>query len=168
MSSTRAPTIVEKDGAAAGPHAEPKSELDGVALADAEANPAAPPAGAGFTVPDGGWEAWSVVVGGWFALFATFGYVSGPLRRGLRVRCAPADVRRVQRSACTRSTTSMSSACPTAPWPGSARSSSGSSMPWGLASAASSTKAMDVSSSSAAQSSTRCRRWFHVAYLGHR
>ncbi|EIN11718.1 MFS general substrate transporter [Punctularia strigosozonata HHB-11173 SS5] len=41
--------------------------------ADAEKAAPAPPA---FNVPDGGWEAWSVVAGGWFALFSTFGYVN--------------------------------------------------------------------------------------------
>jgi hypothetical protein len=43
----------------------PASSTD---VADKEA--ARPPPA--FTVPDGGWEAWSVVVGGWFALFSTF------------------------------------------------------------------------------------------------
>lgn len=28
------------------------------------------------SVPDGGWRAWSVVMGSWFIIFATFGYVS--------------------------------------------------------------------------------------------
>jgi hypothetical protein len=47
------------------------------AVADGEAGavpPAGPPA---FTVPDGGLEAWLVVVGGWLAMFSTFGYVNG-------------------------------------------------------------------------------------------
>jgi hypothetical protein len=30
----------------------------------------------GPSVPDGGWRAWSVVMGSWFIIFATFGYVS--------------------------------------------------------------------------------------------
>ena len=35
---------------------------------------AGPPPGP--SVPDGGWRAWSVVLGSWFIIFATFGYVS--------------------------------------------------------------------------------------------
>jgi hypothetical protein len=56
---------------------EPKSELE--PAPDVEAAPAEPVAGkqSAFTVPDGGLEAWSVVLGGWLALFATFGYVNG-------------------------------------------------------------------------------------------
>src|ERR1700683_5143532 len=29
-----------------------------------------------FTIPDGGWRAWSVVMGSFLVLFSTFGYVS--------------------------------------------------------------------------------------------
>lgn len=34
------------------------------------------PAVTGFEVPDGGWRAWSVVMGSFLVLFSTFGYVS--------------------------------------------------------------------------------------------
>jgi hypothetical protein len=45
-------------------------------VVDAEAAPPPPPPAA-FDVPDGGLEAWSVVLGGWLVLFSTFGYVNG-------------------------------------------------------------------------------------------
>jgi len=44
-------------------------------VVDAEAAPPPPPPAA-FDVPDGGLEAWSVVLGGWLVLFSTFGYVN--------------------------------------------------------------------------------------------
>jgi hypothetical protein len=54
-------TKVEKEG----------QEIELVPPTDAADKEAARPPPA-FTVPDGGWEAWSVVIGGWFALFSTF------------------------------------------------------------------------------------------------
>jgi hypothetical protein len=44
---------------------------------DGEVAPAVAPPKPAFTVPDGGLEAWGVVLGGWLILFATFGYVNG-------------------------------------------------------------------------------------------
>jgi hypothetical protein len=55
-----------------------ESEKDKVADAEAGlSGPTATKQAADFSAPDGGLEAWSVVAGGWLALFATFGYVNG-------------------------------------------------------------------------------------------
>jgi len=49
------------------PHDEEKG-------ADPPSDEKAPPNSV-FTIPDGGWRAWSVVLGCFFVLFSTFGYV---------------------------------------------------------------------------------------------
>jgi hypothetical protein len=65
-------TLHETDGVAPAP----VSEKDKVADAEAGLSGAAPKPPA-FTVPDGGLEAWLVVLGGWLILFSTFGYING-------------------------------------------------------------------------------------------
>ncbi|KAH7103229.1 major facilitator superfamily domain-containing protein [Auriculariales sp. MPI-PUGE-AT-0066] len=63
--ASTAPTLNEKSSGV--PADEPKLEEGGT--------PAAAPK-PGMQVPDGGWEAWSVVIAGWLILFCTFGFVN--------------------------------------------------------------------------------------------
>jgi hypothetical protein len=69
----------KRDGSTLGGSDTAPVVSDKEAVADAEAglSGSAPSAPAAFTVPDGGLEAWLVVVGGWLVLFSTFGYVNG-------------------------------------------------------------------------------------------
>lgn len=58
-------------GTTVNPESDEEKGLQGGAPAGEKA-----PDAKGFEVPDGGWRAWSVVMGSFLVLFSTFGYVS--------------------------------------------------------------------------------------------